>query len=160
MIFLLKQKTEYDLRISDWSSDVCSSDLPGARPSRRRAARAGSRGRGGRRTIGCRTAGRCGTAPPRPGSGAVRLRGDPGTWPVRSAWKCRRIVPNRTAWRQTLSSPAHPAPSKGELQMSRLSLVDPAATTAERKVVLDKIHGEFGPTPNMFKADRKSTRLN
>src|SRR3546814_4718921 len=86
------------MRISDWSSDVCSSDL------------------------------------------------------VRSAWKRRRIVPNRTAWRQTLSSPAHPAPSKGELPMSRLPLVDPGATTAERKAVLDQIHGAFGATPNMFKA--------
>src|SRR3546814_1314793 len=27
MIFFLKQKTEYEMRISDWSSDVCSSDL-------------------------------------------------------------------------------------------------------------------------------------
>src|SRR3546814_4057034 len=27
MCFLFKQKTAYDLRISDWSSDVCSSDL-------------------------------------------------------------------------------------------------------------------------------------
>src|SRR3546814_4552803 len=25
--FLFKQKTAYELRISDWSSDVCSSDL-------------------------------------------------------------------------------------------------------------------------------------
>src|SRR3546814_4834367 len=25
--FFLKQKTAYDMRISDWSSDVCSSDL-------------------------------------------------------------------------------------------------------------------------------------
>src|SRR3546814_6691172 len=25
--FLFKQKTAYDMRISDWSSDVCSSDL-------------------------------------------------------------------------------------------------------------------------------------
>src|SRR3546814_7049010 len=25
--FFFKQKTEYELRISDWSSDVCSSDL-------------------------------------------------------------------------------------------------------------------------------------
>src|SRR3546814_2593143 len=29
MIFFFKQKTAYELRISDWSSDVCSSDLPG-----------------------------------------------------------------------------------------------------------------------------------
>src|SRR3546814_2155682 len=27
--FLFKQKTAYDMRISDWSSDVCSSDLFG-----------------------------------------------------------------------------------------------------------------------------------
>src|SRR3546814_10055094 len=26
-VFLFKQNTEYDMRISDWSSDVCSSDL-------------------------------------------------------------------------------------------------------------------------------------
>src|SRR3546814_2092706 len=26
-VFFLKQKTEYEMRISDWSSDVCSSDL-------------------------------------------------------------------------------------------------------------------------------------
>src|SRR3546814_11752931 len=27
MCFFFKQKTAYDVRISDWSSDVCSSDL-------------------------------------------------------------------------------------------------------------------------------------
>src|SRR3546814_4808408 len=27
--FFFKQKTAYEMRISDWSSDVCSSDLPG-----------------------------------------------------------------------------------------------------------------------------------
>src|SRR3546814_8124911 len=27
--FFFKQKTAYDMRISDWSSDVCSSDLAG-----------------------------------------------------------------------------------------------------------------------------------
>src|SRR3546814_1183758 len=27
LIFYFKQKTSYELRISDWSSDVCSSDL-------------------------------------------------------------------------------------------------------------------------------------
>src|SRR3546814_7994701 len=27
MFFFFKQKTAYDIRISDWSSDVCSSDL-------------------------------------------------------------------------------------------------------------------------------------
>src|SRR3546814_4888500 len=27
LVFFFKQKTAYELRISDWSSDVCSSDL-------------------------------------------------------------------------------------------------------------------------------------
>src|SRR3546814_2057304 len=27
LLFLFKQKTAYEMRISDWSSDVCSSDL-------------------------------------------------------------------------------------------------------------------------------------
>src|SRR3546814_2138815 len=42
MVFFFKQKTAYEMRISDWSSDVCSSDLrrPCARPrmTRREAA--------------------------------------------------------------------------------------------------------------------------
>src|SRR3546814_7309115 len=29
--FFFKQKTAYDMRISDWSSDVCSSDLAAGR---------------------------------------------------------------------------------------------------------------------------------
>src|SRR3546814_5594562 len=28
-VFFFKQKTAYEMRISDWSSDVCSSDLSG-----------------------------------------------------------------------------------------------------------------------------------
>src|SRR3546814_2552269 len=28
LFFVFKQKTAYEMRISDWSSDVCSSDLP------------------------------------------------------------------------------------------------------------------------------------
>src|SRR3546814_4783287 len=31
-IFFFKQKTAYEMRISDWSSDVCSSDLRDAEP--------------------------------------------------------------------------------------------------------------------------------
>src|SRR3546814_8532320 len=30
LIFFVKQKTAYEMRISDWRSDVCSSDLPAA----------------------------------------------------------------------------------------------------------------------------------
>src|SRR3546814_6493476 len=36
ILFFFKQKTAYELRISDWSSDVCSSDLNGAIVARRR----------------------------------------------------------------------------------------------------------------------------
>src|SRR3546814_18403127 len=31
VFFFFKQKTAYEMRISDWSSDVCSSDLAGPR---------------------------------------------------------------------------------------------------------------------------------
>src|SRR3546814_10598750 len=33
-VFFFKQKTAYEVRISDWSSDVCSSDLPYRRTAR------------------------------------------------------------------------------------------------------------------------------
>src|SRR3546814_5330481 len=33
VVFLFKQKTAYELRISDWSSDVCSSDLMAEDPT-------------------------------------------------------------------------------------------------------------------------------
>jgi uncharacterized peroxidase-related enzyme len=36
--------------------------------------------------------------------------------------------------------------------MNRVPLVDRNQTTAERKVLLDAIHGAFGTTPNMFRA--------
>src|SRR3546814_702047 len=43
-IFFFKQKTAYEMRISDWSSDVCSSDLVSANSVQqpRRVASAGS----------------------------------------------------------------------------------------------------------------------
>src|SRR3546814_4267327 len=40
MFFFFKQKTAYEMRISDWSSDVCSSDLPLSGPGG--ASRAGT----------------------------------------------------------------------------------------------------------------------
>src|SRR3546814_4580746 len=60
---LFKQKTAYEMRISDWSSDVCSSDLRSRRrraSSRRRPpprrGRAAPRGRGTGRSGSCRLA--------------------------------------------------------------------------------------------------------
>src|SRR3546814_10375039 len=35
-VFFVKQKPAYEMRISDWSSDVCSSDLPPGRRERQR----------------------------------------------------------------------------------------------------------------------------
>src|SRR3546814_1882483 len=46
--FFFKQKTAYEMRISDWSSDVCSSDL--AHRLRLRGARASADRRDKRRT--------------------------------------------------------------------------------------------------------------
>src|SRR3546814_11981247 len=40
LFFFFKQKTAYEMRISDWSSDVCSSDLPRTRHEARPRARA------------------------------------------------------------------------------------------------------------------------
>src|SRR3546814_5061266 len=42
-VFFFKQKTAYEMRISDWSSDVCSSDLARG-PDRRAAECAGNPG--------------------------------------------------------------------------------------------------------------------
>src|SRR3546814_7315491 len=90
LIFFFKQKTAYEMRISDWSSDVCSSDLRGAHPGdvprlegalpyrrrlplRRRAADAG----GGPRAFGKRAAAVAGRAlrGPRPCGHAGALNG-------------------------------------------------------------------------------------
>src|SRR3546814_17632735 len=39
VVFFFKQKTAYEMRISDWSSDVCSSDLLPYRPMMTKQAR-------------------------------------------------------------------------------------------------------------------------
>src|SRR3546814_17500630 len=49
-LFLFKQKTAYEMRISDWSSDVCSSDLSSRDRRLREAADAGAAGSALRRT--------------------------------------------------------------------------------------------------------------
>src|SRR3546814_10510119 len=43
--FFFKQKTAYEMRISDWSSDVCSSDLECAIPADQRDIPGGACGR-------------------------------------------------------------------------------------------------------------------
>src|SRR3546814_8950361 len=49
LFFFFKQKTAYEMRISDWSSDVCSSDLSGAVTADRHHGRVAAEARG----IGC-----------------------------------------------------------------------------------------------------------
>src|SRR3546814_5827133 len=44
-LFFFKQKTAYEMRISDWSSDVCSSDLQGGPCARQHAFARRSSGR-------------------------------------------------------------------------------------------------------------------
>src|SRR3546814_19070833 len=51
LFFFFKQKTAYDLRISDWSSDVCSSDLDRRSDRIDRGRMAGASGRNGRRAV-------------------------------------------------------------------------------------------------------------
>src|SRR3546814_19030302 len=75
LFLFFKQKTAYEMRISDWSSDVCSSDLP-----RRRACaapRPGSPPAGGcgaRCAPGRRGRGRRRTSPPSPPAAPARCR--------------------------------------------------------------------------------------
>src|SRR3546814_7751884 len=83
--FFFKQKTAYELRISDWSSDVCSSDL------RLRAGRP-RRGRGG---------GRIRPRPARPVAPPDRRSGQGQRW---------RSCPNRLIVRPNPQPPT-PRPS-------------------------------------------------
>src|SRR3546814_4516546 len=45
LFFFFKQKTAYEMRISDWSSDVCSSDLQGRQRALERGGGGGLRAR-------------------------------------------------------------------------------------------------------------------
>src|SRR3546814_5270756 len=47
-VFFFKQKTAYEMRISDWSSDVCSSDRAAPAPAGAPASSSDDRGRWGR----------------------------------------------------------------------------------------------------------------
>src|SRR3546814_5263776 len=54
-VCLYKPKTAYEMRISDWSSDVCSSDLPPSTspPHRRGPRREGAGGGREQKSFGC-----------------------------------------------------------------------------------------------------------
>src|SRR3546814_7719152 len=82
-VFFFKQKTAYEMRISDWSSDVCSSDL----------------GFGGVGVVGVGvsppTAGVAAGPPPPPferGPSLFQLSGSPGSWPAKMRLICSMSI--------------------------------------------------------------------
>src|SRR3546814_7383575 len=72
LVFFFKQKTAYEMRISDWSSDVCSSDPATVRPALPGPGSAG-------RTVAARSQNDCGRA------GAGGYARDPHRWGYRAA---------------------------------------------------------------------------
>src|SRR3546814_5563657 len=76
-IFFFKQKTAYEMRISDWSSDVCSSDLCAAAARYCRAPTDGGSGGSPERRPRCGGESRAG--------GGAALRPDPR----RTGGRCR-----------------------------------------------------------------------
>src|SRR3546814_2510723 len=84
LFFFFKQKTAYEMRISDWSSDVCSSDLTG-----KTAGPAGGGGKQGRRRRVHRHADR-GARPARRLYAAAGHRGGPYRHAADAAHAVRR----------------------------------------------------------------------
>src|SRR3546814_15094300 len=96
--FFFKQKTAYEMRISDWSSDVCSSDLADAhKPSRTAAARPAPRT--------ARRAPRPPTAPDKRAPGTAARRADDRD--SRAARSRRRTA--STGWRAPAASTTSPS---------------------------------------------------
>src|SRR3546814_2289762 len=85
LFFFFKQKTAYEMRISDWSSDVCSSDLRAMARTRSRASSSGAAPRAaptsGRAPAGERVAER-----------ALRFRWRPCTAPIAPEQTDRKSV--------------------------------------------------------------------
>src|SRR3546814_5006273 len=111
--FFFKQKTAYEMRISDWSSDVCSSDLAAG-------ARAAARGRGS--AGGARRARRHGVPSlshrrHRPGRDRARPGGQPEHGGEGSAKGLSRA---RRASGAVRCGMTHPAPSRSEEHTSEL----------------------------------------
>src|SRR3546814_8901643 len=97
LVFFFKQKTAYEMRISDWSSDVCSSDLAG-RPARQNAPADGrAAGPWCRRARGVRKA----------ASGVARLPAT-GSQSDRTSARCGQ--PNAQEYRSLARRPERAAP--------------------------------------------------
>src|SRR3546814_6538056 len=128
-LFVFKQKTAYDMRISDWSSDVCSSDLAvrgdvrrhvfhvARRVRRRWGCAAAAAGSGGALRLPCKRQqqqpAQSPNAASRPRSSAALVTPNHTTTPHHSASSC---------------SPSHACASGGSLARGSASW-----TTADRK---------------------------
>src|SRR3546814_3255222 len=109
VLFFFKQKTAYEMRISDWSSDGCSSDLTttSAPPSPRstagwiRCRTASTRSRRGRRVHRGRKA-----IPDRRATPARRVPKARRATPGRKVPRGRRAIPGRKVQRARRATPA------------------------------------------------------
>src|SRR3546814_7631027 len=132
--FFFKQKTAYEMRISDWSSDVCSSDL---RPPDRHALPADDLDR---RRSGA------GPRPHRRGA-AAGLQARPGQAPgAGRRWQRHGGNPGRTWAGHRTGRPAVTAPDPPDHVRS-----------VPRGAVLGLVRPDLG---GVLPGDRKSTRLN
>src|SRR3546814_4495245 len=93
VFFLFKQKTAYEMRISDWSSDVCSSDL--------------ARGKAGRR---CRD----GPTPAAYGRSGPKGRGDSAPPPARDRRRSRHAISRAIARAASRRSPNRAPAARGQ----------------------------------------------
>src|SRR3546814_6710181 len=105
--FFFKQKTAYEMRISDWSSDVCSSDLQASRRAPDAVADARADRGGARARLLCRGAGRFRQAGRR-GRGDARRNPDPAGEGARDRHRLRG------------REPGHPGPWRSEEHTSEL----------------------------------------
>src|SRR3546814_1740750 len=90
IFFFFKQKTAYEMRISDWSSDVCSSDLHGRHGSCRAQYRAGRRSAPAASGHPGRTS--CARQPVMPGMDAGRARSEEHTSELQSLMRISYAV--------------------------------------------------------------------
>src|SRR3546814_8411021 len=113
--FFFKQKTAYEMRISDWSSDVCSSDL-GRRQCLDRQRRIRARL--------CRVDPRCRRRPElfRDGDQPCRAYGEPAC--PRGAYEHALPRDDQTlVWRRSRPPPADPL-SRGHRRLSRAARLE------------------------------------
>src|SRR3546814_1105986 len=124
-IFFFKQKTAYEMRISDWSSDVCSSDLCFSRSPPTAAARCGR----WHRAEPCRTC-RYRKAHPAPLGGLPRTR--------LPAPACRGSVPGFAHRRNSRSSVKKERSEEHTSELQSLMRISYAVFCLKKKNTINK----------------------